>query len=200
LIITTYGIIALQNDEKHTINSEYLEGGEYMEEQNQSKGGSKVGLAIIGIIVIAFIGIVAYQSTQNQTQNQTQNTAQSTPAVTSGNAAGTSEEAQPSAAAQESAYKDGTYTVVGNYTSPGGQEELGVTLTLASGVVVDSQVEVKATRPISKERQTDFANNYESEVVGKNIDEISLGKVSGSSLSPKGFNDAVEKVKSQAQS
>jgi Tfp pilus assembly protein PilV len=174
-----------------------------MEEQtNQAKGNSsKVGLAIIGLIVIAFIGIVAYQSTQNQTQNQTQSTAQSTPAVTSGNAAGTSEEAQPSSAeAQASPYKDGTYTAVGNYTSPGGQEELGVTLTLASGVVVDSQVEVKATRPISKERQEDFAENYQSQVVGKSIDEISLGKISGSSLSPKGFNDAVEKVKTQAQS
>lgn len=181
------------------------EGGENMEEQtNQSKeNSSKVGLAVIGLIVIAFIGIVAYQSTQNQsqTQNQTQNTAQSNPAVTAaGGATGTSEEAGPTVAEQESAYKDGEYTSVGAYTSPGGQEELGVTLILASGVVVDSQVEVKATRPISKERQQDFADNYKDMVVGKSIDEISLVKVSGSSLSPKGFNDAVEKIKTQAQS
>ena len=170
--------------------------------QNTGKSSSKVGLAIVGLIVIAFIGIVAYQS---QNQSQTQNTAatQPTPAVTAGAQSGsTSEEAGPTLAADAdaSAYKDGTYTAVGNYTSPGGQEELGVTLTVASGVVTASEVEVKATRPISQERQTDFAENYESQVVGKNIDEISLGKVSGSSLSPKGFNDAVEKIKTQAQS
>lgn len=166
-----------------------------MEEQaSQNKGNSsKVGLAIIGLIVIAFIGIVVYQSQQGQTA-----TNQSSPAVTQSIQTETSEQTAPSTASETEAYKDGTYTAVGNYTSPGGQEELGVTLTVANGVVTDSQVEVKATRPISKERQTDFANNYESQVVGKNIDEISLTKVSGSSLSPKGFNDAVEKIKTEA--
>lgn len=174
-----------------------------MEEQaNQSKGNSssKVGLAIIGVIVVAFIGIVAYQS-QNQSQNQNTNP-QSSPAVTAGaqTETNTTTEAGPTVAGQESAYKDGTYTAVGNYTSPGGQEELGVTLTIASGVVTDSTVEVLATRPMSKTRQTDFAENYKDMVVGKSIDELSLGKVSGSSLSPKGFNDAVEKIKAEAQS
>lgn len=168
--------------------------------QNTGKSSSKVGLAIVGLIVIAFIGIVAYQS-QNQSQTQNTTATQPTPAVTAGAQSGsTSEEAGPTLAEDASAYKDGTYTAVGNYTSPGGQEELGVTLTVASGIVTASEVEVKATRPISKERQTDFAENYESQVVGINIDEISLGKVSGSSLSPKGFNDAVEKIKTQAQS
>lgn len=172
-----------------------------MEEQaNQNKGNSsKVGLAIIGLIVIAFIGIVAYQSQQGQTQTANP---QSNPAVTSAaqTETNTTTETAPSETAEAGAYKDGTYTAVGNYTSPGGQEELGVTLTVDNGVVTASEVEVKATRPISKERQTDFANNYESLVVGKSIDEISLSKVSGSSLSPKGFNDAVEKIKTQAQS
>jgi hypothetical protein len=170
-----------------------------MEEQtNQNKGNSssKAGLAIIGIIVIAFIGIVAYQS-QSPSQSQTTNP-QSSPAVTS------AAQAEPTTASAEdtnaSAYKDGTYTAVGNYTSPGGQETLGVTLTIANGVITDSEVEVQATRPTSVERQTDFANNYAAQVEGKNIDEISLTKVSGSSLSPKGFNDAVEQIKTQAQS
>ena len=65
-------------------------------------------------------------------------------------------------------------------------------------MITGSEVEVKATRPISKTRQTDFAANYKSFVEGKNIDEVSLTKVSGSSLSPKGFNDAVEQIKEQA--
>jgi hypothetical protein len=36
-------------------------------------------------------------------------------------------------------------------------------------------------------------------VVGKNIDEVNLGKVSGSSLTPIGFNNAIEDIRSQAK-
>ncbi len=174
-----------------------------MEEQQQSttqvsKSKSGPMVAIVGLIVIVVVGVFAYQ---NMNKQQTQNT----PAVTEQ----TQQPTQPSqetatqpttgGATQAAGYKDGTYTALGNYTSPGGAEELGVTLTIAEGVVTVSEVEVKATRPISKTRQTDFAENYESQVVGKNIDELTLTKVSGSSLSPKGFNDAVEKIKAQAQ-
>lgn len=172
-----------------------------MEEQantNKENGSSKVGLAIIGIIVIAVIGVIAYQS-QSQNQTQTAAVQQSTPAVTNAEQAGSTETA-PKQAGETSEYKDGTYTAVGKYTSPGGQEELGVTLTIADGVVTTTEVEVKATRPTSVERQTDFAANYAPMVEGKNIDEISLTKVSGSSLSPKGFNDAVAQIKKEAQS
>lgn len=157
-------------------------------------------IAIIGIIVIVVAGIIGYQSMNQSgsTANTTTNEQAVQPTTSQ-----TNEETQSSTAmekTEDSAYKDGTYTAVGNYTSPGGAEELGVTLTIADGVVTDSQVEVKATRPISKTRQTDFAEHYKDMVVGKNIDDLSLGKVSGSSLSPKGFNDAVEKIKAEAQS
>ncbi len=36
-------------------------------------------------------------------------------------------------------------------------------------------------------------------VVGKKIDEVQLTKVAGSSLTPKGFMDALEKVKTEAK-
>lgn len=165
--------------------------------QNTSKSSSKVGLALVGIIVVAFIGIVAYQS---QNKNQSQTTTQTSPAVQQEARSNPTNETGSETTETASAYKDGTYSADGNYVSPGGQEELGVTLTITNGIVTDSQVEVKATRPMSKERQTDFATHYKAEVVGKNIDELSLSRVSGSSLSPKGFNDAVEKIKSQAKS
>ncbi len=96
-------------------------------------------------------------------------------------------------------YKDGTYTAVGNYVSPGGPEEVGITLTLKDDTIVDASFEIKATRPKSVEMQTAFAENYKQFVVGKNIDEVNLSKVSSSSLTPKGFNDAIEKIKSEAK-
>ncbi|MFA4872337.1 MAG: hypothetical protein WC659_00170 [Patescibacteria group bacterium] len=95
-------------------------------------------------------------------------------------------------------YKDGTYTAVGNYVSPGGPEEVGITLTLKDDTIVDTSFEMKAFRPKSIEMQTAFAENYKQFVVGKNIDEVNLSKVSSSSLTPKGFNDALEKIKQQA--
>lgn len=97
-------------------------------------------------------------------------------------------------------YADGVYTVDGVYQSPGGQEEIGVTLTLADGVITDAQVEPRASLPISKKMQEDFAANYQTQVLGQRIESLELGKVSGSSLTPKGFNDALEKIKLQAQS
>ncbi len=97
-------------------------------------------------------------------------------------------------------YESGTYEATGNYISPGGAEEIDVTLTIEDGVVVDSHVEPRATRDISVVMQNDFADNYKEFVIGKSIDEVSLTKVSGSSLTPNGFNDAVEKIKGQARS
>lgn len=164
-----------------------------MEEQQtevQSSGSKAPMLAIVGIIIVVVVAVAGYQM-MNKGTNQSSNTT----AVTG---QPTQEAAQQPTSAQKSAYKDGSYTAVGAYTSPGGTEELGVTLTLANGVVTDSKVEVKATRPISKTRQEDFAAHYKDMVVGKNIADLELGKVSGSSLSPKGFNDAVTKIKQEA--
>lgn len=98
-----------------------------------------------------------------------------------------------------SEYKNGVYSTSGNYISPGGAEELGVTLTLKNGIIIDSKVEVKAVRDISVTMQNDFAQNYKEQVIGKNIDEINLTKISGASLTPNGFNDAVEKIKMKAK-
>ncbi len=99
-----------------------------------------------------------------------------------------------------SAYKDGTYTAVGEYNSPGGHDTMGVSLTLKNSKVVDTSVEVKAINPISTRFQNMFSDNYKQFVVGKSIESLSLGKISGSSLTPEGFNDAVQKIKAQAHS
>lgn len=152
-----------------------------------NKKNLTTGIVIVVIIVIVTISASYYQqlsSTPNIQSNR------ETPQ--------TSEEM----VAEETTdiYKDGTYEVDGNYISPGGAEEIGVTLTLENGIVTDSIVEVRATRDISVTMQSDFAANYKEQVIGKNIDDIMLTKVSGSSLTPKGFNDAVEKIKEQAKS
>ncbi len=97
-------------------------------------------------------------------------------------------------------YQDGTYQATGKYISPGGEREIAVSVTLKDGVVTDSTFEGFATDPASKRFQGEFAEGFKPLVVGKNIDELNLQKVSGSSLTPKGFMDALESIKTQAQS
>lgn len=99
-----------------------------------------------------------------------------------------------------SVYADGEYFAEGEYISPGGEERLPVTLTLEDGVITEAEVTVSSENPMSQNFQTMFVENYKSQVIGKKIDEVELDKVSGSSLAPIGFNDAVEQIKEQATS
>ena len=101
---------------------------------------------------------------------------------------------------QPTKYKNGTYSMTGNYVSPGGPREINVTVTLIDAVITEATAESTATDATSKRFQGEFVENFKPMVVGKNIDEVVLAKVSGSSLTPKGFNDAVEKIKVEAAS
>jgi hypothetical protein len=96
-------------------------------------------------------------------------------------------------------YADGTYSATGTYSSPAGKEEVPVTLTLVNGVITDASVSIAATNATSKQFQAVFSENFAALVVGKNIDDVNLSKVSGSSLTPKGFNDAISQIKGEAR-
>lgn len=96
-------------------------------------------------------------------------------------------------------YKNGTYTNLGDYFSPGGNEQIEVQVTLKDDVIVSAEVKSLATRPISVKVQGIFIENFKPLVIGKNINDVVLDKVSGSSLTPKGWNDAIEKIKAVAK-
>lgn len=159
-----------------------------MTSQPQSK--SKMLPITITIAVVAIVIIAVAALTMGNNTNQTAEAP--TPTQTEAMENTTEEAMIP-------AYKDGEYEAVGMYTSPGGEESIDVTLTLVEGVVTEATVESNATRPISKQMQEAFIGGFREQVIGKNIDEINLTKVSTSSLAPKGFNDALEKIKAQAQ-
>ncbi|NRG39921.1 FMN-binding protein [Rathayibacter sp. VKM Ac-2835] len=119
--------------------------------------------------------------------------ATSAPAATSSAAA-----SESTGAAATGAYADGTYEADGSYTSPGGNESVGVELTLESGVVTAVTVTPESENPTGQEYQSRFASGISGEVVGKSLDELDVTKVSGSSLTSGGFNDAVETIKADA--
>ncbi|MHD0330680.1 hypothetical protein ACY18M_17150, partial [Proteus mirabilis] len=51
----------------------------------------------------------------------------------------------------------------------------------------------------SREYQAKFASGFKTLVVGKKIDEVSLSRVAGSSLTSGGFNAALADIESQAK-
>ncbi|MEQ1500063.1 MAG: hypothetical protein ABL917_01670 [Parcubacteria group bacterium] len=138
---------------------------------------------IVGILVVAVASYGAFMYTKKETVNDSLTTPAPTPIQNT----------------TSSIYKDGVYTSVGEYVSPAGLEELGVEVTLKGGIISDAKVTKRATQSISAKMQDNFIGGYKTLVVGKKISEVNLSKVSGSSLTPKGFNDAIEKIKVQAK-
>ncbi|MGV8885945.1 MAG: FMN-binding protein [Microbacteriaceae bacterium] len=95
-------------------------------------------------------------------------------------------------------YADGEYSAKGTYQSPHGTEAVDVTLTLKGDIVTALTVVGEGDNPDSKRYQGEFIGGVKSEVVGKNIDELSVDRVAGSSLTSGGFNDAIEQIKADA--
>ena len=98
-----------------------------------------------------------------------------------------------------SIYKDGTYSATGSYMSPGGVDQLGVSLTLSNDVITDVSVTPEAQDNTSLRYENIFAANYKQYVVGKDISTVYFNKVSGSSLTPTGFNNALSQIEAQAK-
>ncbi len=154
--------------------------------EDTNKGSSTMLWAVV-VVVIALIAFGGYKYMNKSAEvkvpvdtTQTTTTTTETPV-------------------QASVYKDGSYSAVGAYTAPSGEESIGVSLTLAGDVVKDVSVIAKATNEDSQKYQSKFISGYKTMVVGKKISDISLSKVSGSSLTPKGFNDALAQIKTQAK-
>ncbi|MDQ0690441.1 FMN-binding protein [Arthrobacter sp. W4I7] len=129
--------------------------------------------------------------------------ADSTPGAPAKSAAETAA-ANPSAAMSSlassgSTYKDGTYSADGGYVSPNGSETVGVELTLAGGTVTGVNITQHPSNPNTRKFQGEFAGGIAAQIVGKSIDELNVSKVAGSSLTSGGFNQAVEKIKQEAQ-
>lgn len=131
--------------------------------------------------------------------NQKQNNEQSSVVTTSSNK--TSESSDTKAASSESGgYKPGEYSATGDYESPDGAQKIVIKLTIQSdGTITDTSATKGANGRESSEYQARFMSGYKSQVVGKDIDSLSLSSVSGSSLTPQGFNDALDKIKEEAK-
>jgi uncharacterized protein with FMN-binding domain len=155
-------------------------------------------VAVLVVIVMLVMGAEALTGQQSGTVSAgtTGASAKTAPAFGSTAAAGSSLARTNTA----SAYKDGNYTATGAYDTPDGTETITVSVTLGGGTVKAASVSQQASSRDSREYQDAFASGYKTYVVGKDITTIQLSRVSGSSLTPQGFNDALEQIKTKAQS
>jgi uncharacterized protein with FMN-binding domain len=108
------------------------------------------------------------------------------------------EESTESDATTGGVYTDGTYEAEGEYQSPNGTESVDVTVTLEADVITAVEVVGSGSNPNSQRFQGEFSDGIGDVVVGQNIDEISVSKVAGSSLTSGGFNAAIDEIKAEA--
>lgn len=95
-------------------------------------------------------------------------------------------------------YADGAYTAEGSYATPESVETITVTLTIEGDAVTDVEVTGDPQARESEQYQTQFIGGISDEVVGKSVDEVSVDRVAGSSLTSGGFMQALDLIKAEA--
>lgn len=108
-------------------------------------------------------------------------------------------EASDTTTTSDTTYNNGSYNIASTYRVPSGHEEaIRVSLELDNDVVTSASVDFDGDIGTSRLYQAKFESAYQEEVVGKPIDDISLVRVGGASLSSEAFNKAVAEVKTKA--
>ena len=148
---------------------------------------------LVGVAAASVLGIVTLAGCAGTAEAEPATTAATPKATQSDSASATAP-----AGASGSAYADGTYTADGSYQTPESVEKISVTVTLQDDVITAVSVSGNPQKRESEEYQSKFIGGISSEVVGKSIDEISVSRVAGSSLTSGGFNQAIETIKAEA--
>jgi hypothetical protein len=167
---------------------------------NSNSTTNKISPILISLSAIAVIGggvALAAFLTNNPEKNATNNNESST-ASTSSPTPSSNAVATTSIAAMQM-YKNGNYSGKGTYNSPGGEEKVNITIKVEKDIIVEANFTGITDNPTSKQYQNIFSSNYKSLVIGKNIDSVNLSKVSGSSLTSSGFNEALAEIKNQSK-
>lgn len=142
----------------------------------------KISPSVVLIIVVVLVGIVVSASIIVENNKTANNESSSSVAQTP----------------DTRDFADGTYSAKGSYVTPGGVETIGLTVTIKDGVITDTQLDTYATDRDAVQYQSEFENGYASLIVGKEIGEVSLSRVAGSSLTSNGFNKALKQIRDDA--
>ena len=166
------------------------------QDESQNKN-QKIATAFIAILVVVIIAAVTTKLTSNSAASVS--TMPGTASTVAANPSDTMSTNTMNTNMAQASYKDGTYTATSAYDTPGGQESISVSVTLQNGTVTKSGVQNQANNRDSREYQNAFTSDYKSFVIGKHINDISLSRISGSSLTSSGFNDALDEIRNQSK-
>jgi len=144
------------------------------------------------IVIVAIVATAAVTNKKKPSNDAVLGTSSSTTTSTTRTSTTTS--------SSSSTYKDGQYKATGSYDSPGGSESITVSITIKGNVITDTSATSGAQDPEAQLYQDQFIGGYKQKVVGQNVASVRLSRVSGSSLTSQGFNEALAQIKQQAQS
>jgi len=97
-------------------------------------------------------------------------------------------------AAASTRVADGTFSGTGSYETPGGRQEIDVTVVLRDGLVDSLRVDPAARNATSRHFQERFASVVVDHVVGRSLDDVSVARLAGSSSTGAGFMAALDQV------
>jgi len=163
-----------------------------MNPSQDTKRTKKIVTSFILIFSVVIIAVVV--STLSNNKSGTTSTAPSTITNSSPSAPSTDRITSSS-----TAYKDGAYSASDSYETPGGTEQITVSATVKDSAISAISLKQSANNHDSRDYQDMFEQGYQSYVLGKPLNSISLSRVSGASLTTGGFNAALEQIKNQAQ-
>jgi hypothetical protein len=107
-------------------------------------------------------------------------------------------EPQDTPVAMQNRFRNGAYTVPTSYFTPARtRHDMDVTLTLNNGVVTDAAITYDGGAPQTGHHRR-FDSAYRDAVIGVPLDEVSLARVGGASLTSEAFNEAVDTIEQQA--
>ncbi len=96
-------------------------------------------------------------------------------------------------------YQDGTYTATVKYEVPYGYvESLDATVTIVDNIVTETDVAFEIVNPVSTSYVDAFEQYYKDEVIGQTVDDISLSRIGGASLTNVAFDAALQNIKNEA--
>jgi uncharacterized protein with FMN-binding domain len=158
---------------------------------------ARVGAALVGVLGIVTLAGCAGGTADAETPVDTASEAPSSAATESGADTDTDSDTGSGSLAG-GAYADGTYAAEGSYATPESVETIEVTVTLEGDVVTAVEVVGDPQAAESQRYQSQFIGGISDEVVGQSLDDISVSRVAGSSLTSGGFNDALDAIKTEA--
>lgn len=174
------------------------------------KSHSSVTPKIVGAFVMSAVALVALyilvlrplmEQNEENSQVAQSTTQQQASTDTSSEASTDTVPSAPQAVATTNVYSDGSYTATIDYTVPKGEtNRIVVQLTIADDTVTSVSTTNTYEDEVSSRYIGGFEEAIEASVTEVKLDEISLSRVGGASITTAAFMDALSDIATKAKS